>query len=99
VAQIVFRLFIAGRTTRSERAIAHLRRLMDQTLAPYDCSLTVINVVEEPQLAEIERIIATPTLIKDLPLPSRRLIGDLSEIAELLDLLNLPPVEQGHDQP
>jgi circadian clock protein KaiB len=103
VEKIILRLFVAGRTSRSERAIANLRRLIDQALPESDCSLTIINVVDEPQLAEAEHIIATPTLIKDMPFPSRRIIGDLSGMAEVLDILNLPPYgapyEEGHYRP
>lgn len=95
---LVLRLFVAGRTMRSERAIANMRRLIDQSLAQYECSLTIINVIDEPQLAEAERIIATPTLIKDQPLPSRRIIGDLSGADEVLDILGLFPYEEGHNR-
>jgi circadian clock protein KaiB len=56
---------------------------------PYD--LDVIDVLERPQAAEDARILATPTLVKELPLPARRIIGDLSDIAKVLVGLELTP--------
>ncbi|HMB90191.1 MAG TPA: circadian clock KaiB family protein [Rhodothermales bacterium] len=71
------RLFVAGRSARSERAIANLRRICQEDLGG-DCDLSIIDVLEHPQEAENEKILATPTLIKSGPLPIRRFIGDLS---------------------
>jgi len=93
------RLFIAGRTSRSERCIANLKRICDHELQG-DYSLEVIDVLENPQLAEDEKILATPTLIKDLPPPPRRIIGDMSNAGQVLhglDLNNLVhfPVSSG----
>ena len=96
MTRILLRLFIAGRTSRSERAIAHLRRLCAQELAQYECDLRIVDVLVDPQQSEDERIIATPTLIKETPLPARRIIGDLSNLSDVLFVLNLPPV-QGDD--
>lgn len=72
------KLFITGQTTRSRRAIENLRRICDESL---DCvyEVVVIDVLEDPQQAEDEKIMATPTLVKELPLPMRRIIGDLSD--------------------
>jgi circadian clock protein KaiB len=72
------KLFITGQTTRSKRAIENLRRICDDNL---DCvyELVVIDVLEDPQQAEDEKIMATPTLVKELPPPMRRIIGDLSD--------------------
>ncbi len=95
MSKISLRLFIAGRTSRSERAIANLRRICEQELEDYQCELVVIDVLADPQQAEIEKILATPTLIKDEPLPRRRVIGDLSNIADVLTALNLPPYIEG----
>ena len=72
------RLYITGRTARSEQALANLQSIIDNELTD-DYELEVIDVLERPQLAEDERIIATPTLIKELPPPLRRIIGDLSD--------------------
>src|SRR4051812_29458777 len=77
-ARYVLRLFIAGTTARSMRAVANIRKLCEEHLAGiYD--LDVIDVAENPQLATDEQIVATPTLIKKLPQPLRRFIGDLSQ--------------------
>lgn len=76
-------LYITGRTSRSERAIENLKRICREELAgEYD--MEVVDVLEKPQLAEDEKIIATPTLVKRLPMPLRRLIGDLSNTEQVL---------------
>ena len=86
----VLKLYVTGKTPRSERAIANLRRICDADLSGcYD--LTIIDVLERPQLAEDEKILATPTLIKELPPPLRRIIGDLSEKESVLLGLDLYP--------
>ncbi len=69
-------------------AIANLRRICEAELgAQYD--LEIIDVVEHPQIAEAQRILATPTLVKQLPLPLRRVIGDLSDREKVLFGLEL----------
>lgn len=76
-------LYITGQTPKSQRAIANMRRICEEELnSQYE--LFIIDVLERPQLAESERILATPTLIKDLPLPLRRIIGDLSNKENVL---------------
>ena len=85
------RLYITGTTPRSERAIANLERICETDLKGlYD--LRIIDVLENPQLAENEKILATPTLIKDLPPPLKRIIGDLSNSEKVLLGLDLSPV-------
>jgi circadian clock protein KaiB len=92
VEKIVLHLFVAGRTARAERAIATLRRICERELAGFECELRIVDVLAEPQQAEALKILATPTLIKELPHPSRRIIGDLGgDPHELLMALNLPP--------
>lgn len=84
----ILKLYVTGKTPRSERAIANLRRICDADLeGRYE--LTIIDVLERPQLAEDEKILATPTLIKELPPPLRRIIGDLSEKESVLLGLDL----------
>ena len=74
---------MTGKTPRAERAIANLRRICDEELrGQYE--MQVIDVLEHPQLAEDEKILATPTLIKQLPPPLRRVIGDLSDKDKVL---------------
>lgn len=92
VSKIVLQLFVAGLTPRAERAIAVLRRICDRELAGYDCEIVIVDVLADPEQAEARKILATPTLIKEFPLPQRRIIGDLAaDPRELLAALNLPP--------
>jgi circadian clock protein KaiB len=83
VNKIKLKLYVTGKTPRSERAIANLHRLCKQELEGL-FELSIIDVLEHPQLAEHEKIIATPTLIKELPPPIRRVIGDLSDKEKVL---------------
>jgi circadian clock protein KaiB len=81
--QFILKLYVTGNTARAERAIRNLRRICDEDLHGH-YKMVVIDVLERPQLAEDERILATPTLIKSLPPPLRRIIGDLSERDKVL---------------
>ncbi|GFO57238.1 KaiB 1 [Geomonas sp. Red276] len=84
------KLFVTGQTSRSSRAIANLRRICEHELGT-EYELNIIDVLERPQSAEDERILATPTLIKEFPLPVRRIIGDLADTEQVLLGLELPP--------
>ncbi|MDH5695057.1 MAG: circadian clock protein KaiB [Dehalococcoidia bacterium] len=88
--KFVLKLYITGQTSRSQQAIANMRRICEGELAG-QYQLIVIDVLERPQLAEDERILATPTLIKELPSPLRRLIGDMSNTEKVLLGLDLRP--------
>jgi circadian clock protein KaiB len=78
-----FRLFITGATSRSARAIVNIRKICEEYLrGRYE--LEVIDITQYPALAKDEQIIAAPTLIKQLPLPLRRFIGDMSETERLV---------------
>ena len=84
----VLKLYVTGQTVRSESAIANLRRACERELrGQYE--LRVIDVLERPQLAEEDKIMATPTLVKQLPPPLRRIIGDLSDGEKVLLGLDL----------
>lgn len=85
------RLYITGKTPKSERAIANIKDICEKELQGL-YELSVIDVLENPQLAENEKILATPTLIKDLPPPLKRIIGDLSNVEKVLLGLDLSPV-------
>lgn len=90
LAKYLLRLFVTGASARTATAIANLRQICDEELSgSYD--LEIIDVQEHPALAEDERILATPTLIKSLPLPLRRVIGDLSDKDKVLLGLELRP--------
>jgi circadian clock protein KaiB len=87
-AHYVLRLYIIGTTPQSMRAVANIRRICDEHLQDrYE--LEVVDLSRHPTLAEGEQIIATPTLIKKLPLPLRRFIGDLSQTDRILLGLDL----------
>nr|WP_207123899.1 circadian clock KaiB family protein [Halorhodospira abdelmalekii] len=88
---MILRLYIAGRTPAAERAIRNLERIVAESYgedAPA-CAIEVIDILERPQLAEDERILATPVVIKKLPPPVRRVVGDLSEREKVLIGLDL----------
>ena len=97
MTKFVLKLYITGRTTRSEIAMANLKDLFDNELAG-QYELEVIDVLESPQLAEDERILATPTLIRKLPDPVRRIIGDLSNREQVLLGLDLRPHQSAHKE-
>jgi circadian clock protein KaiB len=93
--QYVLRLYVTGMTPRSARAVDNLRTVCDEYLeGRYD--LEVIDIYQQPALTKGQQIIAAPTLIKKLPLPMRRIIGDMSNRDGLLlglDLVPSPPDE------
>jgi len=79
----LLQLFVAGATPLSSRALANLREICEQHLhGRYE--LDVIDVYEHPEMAKADRIIAIPTLLKKLPAPLRRLVGDLSDRERVL---------------
>ena len=89
-AKYVLRLYVTGMTPKSTRAIANVQKLCEQYLeGAYE--LKVIDIYQQPQLAAGEQIIATPTLIKQLPLPFRKLIGDMSDTEKFLIGIDLKP--------
>ena len=85
----ILTLFVTGQGPRSEQAISNLRRICEQLLRGR-CEMTVVDVLERPQLAEEARILATPTLVRRQPLPDRRIIGDLSDTEQVMLGLGLP---------
>ncbi len=88
--KVLLKLYVTGQTPKSERAIANMRRICEGELeGQYE--LVIIDVLERPQLAEDEKILATPTLTKELPLPLRRIIGDLSDSDKVLLGLDIEP--------
>lgn len=84
------RLYISGYTARAARAIDALQRICDAELSG-DYEMEVIDVLESPELAENAKILATPTLVKQLPPPLRRMIGDLTDVQKVLVGLDLRP--------
>jgi len=92
MGKYLLKLYVTGKTPRSERAIANLKAICEEELNN-QYELIIIDVLERPQLAEEEKILATPTLIKQLPPPLRRIIGDLSDKEKVLLGLDLLPFE------
>jgi circadian clock protein KaiB len=82
-AKYDLRLYVTGMTPKSSLAIANVQKLCEKYLkGAYE--LKVIDIYQQPKLAKGEQIIATPTLIKKLPLPLRKLIGDMSDTERFL---------------
>jgi circadian clock protein KaiB len=84
----VLQLYVTGATERSMRAIASLKKLCSEELQGR-CEIEVIDIYKHPELARDEQIVVIPTLIKKLPAPIRRLIGDLSDREKVLKGLGI----------
>lgn len=84
----VLRLFVAGATARSKQAILRVRQLCGAELKGR-CELEVIDIYQQPSLARDNQIVATPTLIIQLPLPVRRFIGNLASVSGLVAELDM----------
>jgi circadian clock protein KaiB len=86
----VLRLYVTGSTPRSTRAIENIRRICEAELeGRYE--LTVIDIYQNPEAAREQQIVAAPTLLKILPSPLRRIIGDLSDHEKVLAGLEIRP--------
>lgn len=86
--EYLLRLYVTGTTLRSSRAIRSIKGICEEHLKGR-YRLQVIDIYQRPALARNEQIVATPTLIRELPLPLRRLIGDLSDTERVLVGLDL----------
>jgi circadian clock protein KaiB len=89
----VLKLFITGRSPRSQNAIRTLQSICDQDLGG-QFELEIVDVLEHPEEAEERKILATPTVVKDLPPPIRKVIGDLSDKDKVLVGLDLRRMEK-----
>lgn len=85
---LILRLFVTGRSGHTQQALKNLETICQEELEG-DYKIEVIDVLENPQLAEDEKILATPTLIKMLPPPLRKIVGDLSNREKVLLGLDL----------
>lgn len=88
------RLYIAGQTPRSVAAFANLKKLCEEHL-PGRYKIAVIDLLKHPQLAAGDQIVAIPTLVRKLPEPLRRIVGDLSNAERALVGLQLRPAKPG----
>jgi circadian clock protein KaiB len=86
---LILRLYVAGMTPQSTRAILDAQKLCNEHLAGR-FELEVIDIYQQPVLASEEQIIAVPTLVRHLPKPLRRLVGDLSNSERIMNGLDLP---------
>ena len=82
------RLYVAGQTPRSLAAFANLKKICEEHLAG-EYHIEIIDLLKEPQLASGDQILAIPTLVRKLPQPIRKIIGDLSNTERVLVGLNL----------
>lgn len=95
-AMHIFRLYVSGPAPRSLQAILNLRQICEQYLKN-DYEIEVVDIFQQPELAKNAGLIATPTLIKKLPEPIRRVIGDLNATKEVLVALDIR--EMGSEEP
>ncbi len=91
IAEWELRLYIAGETARSMDAFANLQRICEENLKGR-YRIEVIDLLKNPQLARGDQIVAIPTLVRKLPPPVKKIIGDLSNAARVLVGLDLRPV-------
>ena len=84
------RLYVAGQTPKSLRALANLKQICEEHLAG-KYHIEIIDLLANPQLASADQILAIPTLIRKLPEPVRKIIGDLSNVERVLVGLDLRP--------
>ena len=97
MATYSYRIYVVGHRPSSRAAVANLRALCEARV-PGDYELEVIDVLHEPNRAEVARIMATPTILKLAPLPRRRVIGDLSDSDLAATALDLPAHDIGTAQ-
>jgi circadian clock protein KaiB len=93
----VLKLYVTGQTPRSHRVISRVYQIAREWLDG-TCEPIVIDVLEHPQLAEQDKILATPTLIRQSPPPVRRIIGDLADLDRVLQELGLTPEERKRNE-
>lgn len=82
-AKYILRLYVIGSSTRSLRAVYNLKKICEENF-PNDYELEVIDVCENPEMAREEQIVAVPMLVKKLPAPLRKFVGDLSNTQKIL---------------
>lgn len=88
--KVVLRLYVAGQTPNSLKALANLKNICEEHLAGH-YRIEVIDLLEKPQLAAGDQILALPTLVRKLPVPVRKIIGDLSNTERVLIGLDIRP--------
>ena len=94
----ILKLYVSGTSPRAKTAIANLQRICEEELKG-QYTLEIIDVLQHPEAAETDRILATPTLVKQLPPPLRRVIGDLSDKDKVLLGLEVHPRDSERQNP
>lgn len=87
------KLYVAGKTPKSVTALSNLKRYCEEHLKG-KYKIEVVDLLEKPQLAEGDQIFAVPTLVRKVPVPIRKIIGDLSNEEKVLVGLNIVPVKK-----
>lgn len=96
-AKYILRLYVTGSSTRSLKAVQNLKKICDEYF-PDDYDLEVIDIYKDPGAAREEQIIAAPTLVKQLPTPLRKFVGDLSNTKKILVGLDIYERQDPNDQ-
>jgi circadian clock protein KaiB len=96
-AKYILRLYVTGSTGRSLKAVYNLRKICEEHL-PNDYELEVIDIYKDPEAAREAQIVAAPTLVKRLPLPIRKFVGDLSNTQKILVGLDIYKRQDFEDQ-
>jgi circadian clock protein KaiB len=96
-AKYILRLYVVGSSTRSLRAVYNLKKICEENF-PDDYELEVIDIYKHPEVAREEQIVAVPTLVKKLPAPLRKFVGDLSNTQKILVGLDIYKRQEGNDQ-
>ena len=86
---ILLELYVAGMTPTAVNALRNLREICQLAGVESRCRIEVVDILESPQRAEDEKILATPTVVKRTPAPESRMVGDLSNSQQVLSFLNL----------
>jgi circadian clock protein KaiB len=86
--RFILRLYVSGLTARSREAIENIRHLCQEHLAGRH-ELQIIDIYQQPELAKDQQLVAAPTLVKKLPLPLRKLVGDMHDSARVLIMLGI----------
>jgi circadian clock protein KaiB len=94
----VLRLYVAGLSPQSQKAIANIRKLCDEYLqGRYE--LVIQDIYQNPIPARDGQILAVPTLVKELPLPIRKFVGDMSDTGKILEGLDVRTKDENRDKP
>jgi circadian clock protein KaiB len=95
--EYLLRLYVAGQTVKSVQALANLRQICEEHLAGR-YQLEVVDLLENPALARGDQILALPALVRQLPPPVKKIIGDFSSAERVLVGLDLRPMKKGRGQ-